>query len=66
MVYCVITLNLETMMLVYCRKLYLLIISLLEDIELSISLVIFNLLGMTSAVSFYLTRGTGAVGFLGI
>lgn len=41
-------------------------VSLLEDIELSISLVIFNLLRMTSAVLFYLTRRTGAVEFLGI
>lgn len=32
------------MMLVYCGKLYLLIVSLLEEIELSIHIVIFNLL----------------------
>lgn len=66
MVYCFITLNLETVMLVYCRKLYLLIVRLLEDIELSINLVIFNLLRMTSAVSFYLTSNTEPVDFLGI
>lgn len=56
MVYCFITLNLEAMMLVHCGKLYLLTVSLLQEIELSINLVIFNLLSMISVLLFYLNQ----------